>query len=86
MPGEVRVFGMDELDSARAWVTASWECAHPWGSGRVYPNFPDLALDDDLAPDEGRILRLLFLGGPQPADPPRPPQPAHRRDRMRSAD
>jgi FAD/FMN-containing dehydrogenase len=25
----------------REWVTRSWATVHPWGSGRVYPNFPD---------------------------------------------
>jgi FAD/FMN-containing dehydrogenase len=28
------------------WVDSSWAIAHEEGSGRVYPNFPDLALDD----------------------------------------
>ena len=28
------------------WVDTSWATAHTGGSGRVYPNFPDLALDD----------------------------------------
>jgi len=28
------------------WVDDSWATAHADGSGRVYPNFPDLALDD----------------------------------------
>ncbi|HWM22817.1 MAG TPA: FAD-binding oxidoreductase [Ilumatobacteraceae bacterium] len=28
------------------WVDASWAIAHADGSGRVYPNFPDPALDD----------------------------------------
>nr|WP_239062292.1 FAD-binding oxidoreductase [Streptomyces sp. SID13031] len=28
------------------WVDASWATAHADGSGRVYPNFPDPALDD----------------------------------------
>ena len=27
--------------AAARWVRASWNIAHPWGSGRVYPNFPD---------------------------------------------
>ncbi|WP_370942521.1 FAD-binding oxidoreductase [Amycolatopsis sp. cg5] len=31
---------------ADPWVDRSWAIAHPEGSGRVYPNFPDLALDD----------------------------------------
>jgi FAD/FMN-containing dehydrogenase len=29
-----------------AWVDRSWEITHAEGSGRVYPNFPDLALTD----------------------------------------
>jgi hypothetical protein len=29
-----------------AWVDRSWAVAHPDGSGSVYPNFPDPALDD----------------------------------------
>jgi Berberine and berberine like len=28
------------------WVDGSWATAHADGSGRVYPNFPDPALDD----------------------------------------
>jgi FAD/FMN-containing dehydrogenase len=28
-------------DAARAWLHRSWETVHPWGSGGVYPNFPD---------------------------------------------
>ena len=31
---------------ADEWLDRSWEIAHREGSGRVYPNFPDLALDD----------------------------------------
>jgi FAD/FMN-containing dehydrogenase len=33
-------------DAARQWVTRSRACVHPWGSGRVYPNFPDPDLED----------------------------------------
>jgi len=33
-------------DTADPWVDRSWATAHADGSGRVYPNFPDLALDD----------------------------------------
>jgi FAD/FMN-containing dehydrogenase len=33
-------------DAPDPWVDASWAIAHADGSGRVYPNFPDLALDD----------------------------------------
>jgi FAD/FMN-containing dehydrogenase len=31
--------------AAQQWVTRSWASVHRWGSGRVYPNFPDPALD-----------------------------------------
>jgi hypothetical protein len=33
-------------DAADPWVDRSWATAHVDGSGRVYPNFPDPALDD----------------------------------------
>ncbi|AKU15459.1 FAD-binding oxidoreductase [Luteipulveratus mongoliensis] len=33
-------------EPADPWVDASWAIAHPDGSGRVYPNFPDPALDN----------------------------------------
>jgi len=33
-------------ESADPWVDRSWATAHVDGSGRVYPNFPDPALDD----------------------------------------
>ena len=33
-------------DTADPWVDSSWATAHADGSGRVYPNFPDPALDD----------------------------------------
>jgi FAD/FMN-containing dehydrogenase len=32
--------------AARDWVTRSWESVHPFGSGRVYPCFPDADLSD----------------------------------------
>jgi FAD/FMN-containing dehydrogenase len=28
-----------------AWADRSWATAHPWGSGRIYPNFPVPGLD-----------------------------------------
>lgn len=31
--------------SARAWLRRSWSFVHPWGTGGVYPNFPDPDLD-----------------------------------------
>ena len=33
-------------DAADPWVDSSWATAHADGSGHVYPNFPDPALDD----------------------------------------
>jgi FAD/FMN-containing dehydrogenase len=33
-------------DAADPWTDRSWATAHADGSGRVYPNFPDPALDD----------------------------------------
>jgi FAD/FMN-containing dehydrogenase len=33
------------LDAARHWLTTSWETARPWGTGRVFPNFPDSDLE-----------------------------------------
>jgi FAD/FMN-containing dehydrogenase len=31
--------------AAHRWVNASWTLLHPWGSGRVFQNFPDPDLD-----------------------------------------
>jgi hypothetical protein len=33
-------------DAARRWLTKSWGTVRPWGSGRVFPNFPDPDLED----------------------------------------
>jgi FAD/FMN-containing dehydrogenase len=35
-----------EREAARRWLARSWELVRPWGSGRVYQNFPDLDLAD----------------------------------------
>jgi FAD/FMN-containing dehydrogenase len=32
--------------AARDWLTRSWSIVHPYGSGGVYPNFPDPDVDD----------------------------------------
>lgn len=37
----------EERERARGWLARSWETAHPWGAGGVYPNFPDPDLDDE---------------------------------------
>jgi FAD/FMN-containing dehydrogenase len=35
-----------ERGAARDWLARSWALVHPWGSGGVYPNFPDPDLPD----------------------------------------
>jgi len=35
-----------ERGAARSWLARSWASVHPWGSGGVYPNFPDPDLED----------------------------------------
>jgi FAD/FMN-containing dehydrogenase len=35
-----------EREAARDWLARSWSSVHPWGTGRVYPNFPDPDLED----------------------------------------
>ena len=32
--------------AAQRWLTKSWRAVQPWGSGRVFPNFPDPDLAD----------------------------------------
>ena len=49
----------EQRRTARDWLTRSWELVHPWGSGRVYPNFPDPKLDDwPRAYHAGNLERL----------------------------
>jgi FAD/FMN-containing dehydrogenase len=53
---------------ARGWVRRSWELLHPWGSGRVYPNFPDPDLDDPrvyLGENLDRFLRVKARYDPE---------------------
>ena len=35
-----------EREGARRWLARSWGLVHPWGTGGVYPNFPDPDLVD----------------------------------------
>jgi FAD/FMN-containing dehydrogenase len=35
-----------QRQAARQWLARSWAIVHPWGTGGVYPNFPDPDLDD----------------------------------------
>jgi FAD/FMN-containing dehydrogenase len=34
-----------DKEAANRWVVRSWATVHPWGSGRVFPNFADRELD-----------------------------------------
>jgi FAD/FMN-containing dehydrogenase len=44
---------------ARVWVERSWALAHPAGTGRAYPNFPDPDLDEwDAAYHGDNLTRL----------------------------
>jgi FAD/FMN-containing dehydrogenase len=48
--------------AADPWVDASWATAHADGSGHVYPNFPDPALDDwAVAYHAGNYPRLAAV-------------------------
>jgi len=46
--------------AALAWATASWACARPWGSGRVYANFPDPDLEGWAEAYHGDNLHRLL--------------------------
>jgi FAD binding domain/Berberine and berberine like len=35
-----------QRDAGASWLARSWALVHPWGSGGVYPNFPDPDLQD----------------------------------------
>jgi FAD/FMN-containing dehydrogenase len=52
----------EERRGAHDWLTRSWAIAHPWGSGRVYPNFPDPDLEDWAAAyHAGNLERLRSI-------------------------
>lgn len=57
-------------DAPRDWVTRSWSITHPWGSGRVYPNFPDPELADPGRAYHGdnfdRLRRIKAKYDPEP--------------------
>lgn len=55
---------LQQLPAGRidAWVDESWDIVRPYGSGRVYPNFPSAELDDPLpAYHGGNLPRLREL-------------------------
>lgn len=45
--------------AATGWLDRSWETTHPWGTGGVYPNFPDPRLTDAPRAYHGRNLERL---------------------------
>jgi FAD/FMN-containing dehydrogenase len=49
-----------EKEAAHEWVTRSWELVHRWGTGRVFPNFPDPDLDDWAYAYYGKNLDRLL--------------------------
>ncbi len=46
-------------DAAQAFVRRSWETVHPWGSGGVFPAFPDRDLPDPAEAYHGSNLPRL---------------------------
>jgi FAD/FMN-containing dehydrogenase len=55
--------------AARRWLAGSWANVHPWGTGGVYPNFPDPDLEDPLRAYHGanldRLLRVKRAYDPE---------------------
>jgi hypothetical protein len=51
-----------EKTDAQTWVFRSWEAVHPWGSGRVFPNFVDPELqnwaDAYYGPNYERLVQI----------------------------
>ena len=50
-----------EREAARDWLARSWSSVRPWGTGRVYPNFPDPDLEDWARAYHGTNLERLAL-------------------------
>jgi FAD binding domain/Berberine and berberine like len=48
------------IRAAEDWLSRSWSLAHPFGTGGVYPNFPDPDLDDALVAYHGANLNRLM--------------------------
>lgn len=48
-----------EREAARHWLARSWASVHPWGSGVVYPNWPDPDLEDWAHAYHGTNLERL---------------------------
>jgi hypothetical protein len=58
-----------ERQSARDWLSRSWALVHPWGSGGVYPNFPDPELEGwaraYLGANLDRLMRVKATYDPE---------------------
>jgi FAD/FMN-containing dehydrogenase len=48
-----------QKEAAIAWASRSWTRVHPWGSGRVFPNFADPDLEDWTATAYGANAEQL---------------------------
>jgi FAD/FMN-containing dehydrogenase len=48
-----------ERDAARDWLVRSWSLVHPYGSGGVFPNFPDPDLTESAHAYHGANLERL---------------------------
>jgi FAD/FMN-containing dehydrogenase len=46
-------------EAAQRWLRRSWATVHPWGTGGVYPNFPDPELEDPARAYHGANLERL---------------------------
>jgi FAD/FMN-containing dehydrogenase len=58
-----------EREAGGNWLARSWTLVHPWGSGGVYPNFPDQDLEDWAHAYYGenydRLLRVKAMYDPE---------------------
>jgi FAD/FMN-containing dehydrogenase len=58
-----------QKEAANAWVTRSWASVHPWGSGRVFPNFADPDMENWTAAAYGgnaeRLMRVKAAYDPE---------------------
>jgi FAD/FMN-containing dehydrogenase len=50
-----------QREAATDWVARSWASVHPWGTGCVYPNFPDPDLENWARAYYGTNLERLAL-------------------------
>jgi hypothetical protein len=55
--------------AAYRWLARSWQITHPWGSGGVYPNYPDPYLENGARAYHGsnldRLRRIKAAYDPQ---------------------